>query len=212
MLSERETKVSREVAALFAKEGVPTDSQGRLGLTVDDPRIRVVNDDGTITFINAETGKPFTGENPRRQAAEWVEDWNAELAKNFAKAVEGRMEAERLAIEPRIRTLRFASTYEKLDERRRDMLDAIIEDYEVTDENGDTIGYDCDLDKALAQVNRQIERLGLESAEPAPDPSAPTGPETDMPAHGSGGASTEPRTITSLEDAFNYLNERDKTK
>lgn len=191
----------REVADAFIKQGA-RNVNGRLGATIDDPDICKKDRDGIPTFYNPETGRPFSGDNPRRQAMEWVKDYNENLADKF-NSVCAQREAEILKeAEPRIQTLRFQSTYEKLDPIRQGMLDDIIADYEVKDSDGDVIGYSCDLNRALDVVNRQIARIqGYAKSQPR----KPTGPAMDMrTSSGANTGSIEPSKINSLEEAMEY--------
>lgn len=170
-------------------------TDGKLGATINDPDIyRVDPNSGAATFYNPDTGRPFTGDNPRAQAKAWVEDYNDELRdtfNNIAAQQQARLEAE---MAPVVELLKFVPTYEGLDNTRQQMLDALIEDYEVLDEAGDVIGYSVDLNKALAQVNKQV--AALQASRPAP-----TGPAIDMPASGSGNANSG-KEFTSLAEAM----------
>ena len=190
-----------EVAEAFIKQGA-RNRNGKLGATIDDPDICKRDRDGVPTFYNPETGRPFTGDNPRRQAMEWVKDYNQDLADKF-NSVCAQREAEIMKeAEPRIQTLRFQSTYERLDPIRQGMLDDIISDYEVKDSDGDVIGYSCDLNRALDVVNRQIARIqGYAKSQPRPA----TGPALDMKtSSGANTGSIEPGKITSLAEAMEY--------
>lgn len=189
----------QEVADAFIRQGV-RNKDGRLGATIDDPDICKRDKDGVPTFYNPETGRPFTGDNPRRQAMEWIKDYNQELADKF-NSICAQREAEIMReAEPRIQTLRFQSTYEKLDPIRQGMLDDIISDYEVKDSDGDVIGYSCDLNRALDVVNRQIARIqGYAKSQPKPA----TGPAMDMKtSSGANTGITEPTKVNSLAEAM----------
>ena len=176
---------------------------GKLGASINDPDIYTKDEDGVPTYINPETGRPFTGDNPRAQAKQWVDDYNKELEQAFNKIAEQRVAELKKEKEPVIRTLKFAKTYEGLNDVQRDMLDSIIEDYEVKDKDGNAIGYSCDLDKALAQVNRQIAKIqargqSMRAAEPKPEP---TSPAVDMPQSTTSGENKPPE-FKSLADAM----------
>ena len=189
----------QEVADAFIRQGV-RNKDGRLGATIDDPDICKRDKDGVPTFYNPETGRPFTGDNPRRQAMEWIKDYNQELADKF-NSICAQREAEIMReAEPRIQTLRFQSTYEKLDPIRQGMLDDIISDYEVKDSDGDVIGYSCDLNRALDVVNRQIAHIqGYAKNQPKPA----TGPAMDMKtSSGANTGVTEPNKVNSLAEAM----------
>ena len=163
-------------------------TDGKLGATINDPDIyRVDPQTGAAQFYNPDTGRPFTGDNPRAQAKAWVDAYNEELREtfnNFAESHRAKLEQEAA---PVVELLKFMPTYKKLDPVRQQMLDALIEDYEVYDEKGETIGYSVDLNKALAQVNKQVAAIKKNSVPKAP----PTGPAVDMRSSGSGNTVTD---------------------
>ena len=155
----------------YVKQGV-RNQNGRLGATISDPDICKKDERGVTRYYNPDTGREFSGDNPRHQAQQWVEAYNQELQRQFN---EGCAQMEQKYYEeyaPAIRVLEFAPKYDRLDEVRRGMLDDLIEDYEVHDEHGDLIGYSCDLDKALGVVEKQIKRLSgiASSRKPAESP------------------------------------------
>lgn len=195
------SRAIKEVADFFISKG-ERNRDGKLGATIDDPDICKRDHNGVPTFYNPETGRPFTGDNPRRQAMEWVKDYNDQLAEKFNNICAQRESELMKEAEPRIQTLRFQSTYEKLDPIRQGMLDDIISDYEVKDSDGDVIGYSIDLNRALDVVNRQIARIqGYAKSQPKP----PTGPAMDMKtSSGANTGATEPPKIDSLEQAMEY--------
>jgi len=170
----------KDISDDFIERGV-RNHNGKLGATLDDDDICIRDDDGVPHFYNPETGQEFRGDNPRRQAQEWVDDYNRELARVFNEACKIHEDDLRKQVEPSLAVIRFAPKYDKLDDIRRGMLDNIIEDYEVTDNNGKVIGYSCDLDKALNMVDRQIKMIQdyAKTQQPAQKP-APTGPALDM--------------------------------
>lgn len=192
---EVEKQAIEDVAQAMKQSGkIRVTKAGKLGASIDDPDIYTKDEDGVPTYINPETGRPFTGDNPRAQAKQWVEDYNKELEQAFNKIAAQRVDELKKEKEPIVRTLKFAKTYKGLNDVQRDMLDSIIEDYEVKDKDGNAIGYSCDLDKALAQVNRQIEKLtnrgrALHPAETKP---APTSPAVDMPQSTTSGENKPP--------------------
>lgn len=178
---------------------------GKLGASINDPDIYTKDEDGVPTYINPETGRPFTGDNPRAQAKQWVDDYNAELEQAFNKIAKQRIDELKKEKEPIVRTLKFAETYKKLNDVQRDMLDSLIEDYEVKDEDGNAIGYSCDLDKALAQVNRQISKLTErgKALHPKQEKPAPTEPALDMP-QSTGSNENKPPQFKNLAEAMSW--------
>lgn len=206
-LTERiKSKAIRDVAAAYVKEGY-RNTNGKLGATINDPDICKRDSDGVPRFYNPDTGREFSGDNPRRQAQEWVDDYNRELADMFnqtcADYSEKLMEREGVGL----KVIEFAPKYEKLDPVRRAMFESIIEDYEVRDGDGDLIGYSCDLDKALAAVNRQVrtmqERFKSTVPQPQAQPQQPSGPALDMKSANHGSDAGRPE-FKSVAEAMEY--------
>lgn len=197
--------VSDVANAMKASGKIRVTRDGKLGASINDPDIYTKDEDGVPTYINPETGRPFTGDNPRAQAKQWVDDYNAELEQAFNKIAKQRIDELKKEKEPIVRTLKFAETYKKLNDVQRDMLDSLIEDYEVKDEDGNAIGYSCDLDKALAQVNRQISKLTErgKALRPKQEKPAPTEPALDMP-QSTGSSENKPPQFKSLAEAMSW--------
>lgn len=197
--------VSDVANAMKASGKIRVTRDGKLGASINDPDIYTKDEDGVPTYINPETGRPFTGDNPRAQAKQWVDDYNAELEQAFNKIAKQRIDELKKGNEPIVRTLKFAETYKKLNDVQRDMLDSLIEDYEVKDEDGNAIGYSCDLDKALAQVNRQIAKLTErgKALHPKQEKPAPTEPALDMP-QSTGSSENKPPQFKSLAEAMSW--------
>lgn len=203
--SVEDQAVSDVANAMKASGKIRVTRDGKLGASINDPDIYTKDEDGVPTYINPETGRPFTGDNPRAQAKQWVDDYNAELEQAFNKIAKQRIDELKKESEPIVRTLKFAETYKKLNDVQRDMLDSLIEDYEVKDEDGNAIGYSCDLDKALAQVNRQISKLTErgKALHPKQEKPAPTEPTLDMP-QSTGSSENKPPQFKSLAEAMSW--------
>lgn len=179
--SIRDRAVS-DMANEFIKRGI-RHTNGKLGATINDPDVCKRDEDGVPRFYNPETGQEFSGDNPRRQAQEWVDDYNKELANAFNQACENYTSKLLEDEQPQIEVMEFASTYAGLDPIRQQMFDAVIEDYEITDSSGNVIGYSCDLNTALGAVNRQvavIQEWGKANVPEQEDRDKPTGPALDM--------------------------------
>ena len=198
-----------DVANAYIKQGA-RNTNGRLGATINDPDVCKRDRDGVPRFYNPETGREFTGDNPRRQAQEWVDDYNRELSEAFNKTCQ---QYERQLMEReggRLAIIEFAPKYKALDPVRRSMLESIIEDYEVTDDDGNIVAYSCDLDKALAAVNRQVRVIQQRfSKQGAAAPAKPSGPALDTPSVGStgGGGDGKPQ-FKSIAEAMEWEQDR----
>lgn len=202
-----EERAIQETANLFVQKNIRHDAQGRLGATINDPDIYKKNEDGVPTFYNPDTGKPFTGDNPRAQARQWVQDYNEELKETFNKVVGQRMQQMQEQVKPVQELLEFAPKFQKLDPVRQRMMESIIEDYEIDDGNGNVIGYSCDLERVLAQVNKQIAAVRSTAGSTFEQPKPKTSPATDMKT-GSGAASTGKPQFKSMAEAMEWEQDR----
>lgn len=195
-----EQQTLRDVAQAYIGKGA-RNTNGRLGATINDADICKRDRDGVPRFYNPETGREFTGDNPRRQAQEWVDDYNRQLATQFNKTCRGY--AAKLMEEQGVglKVIEFAPKYEKLDPVRKAMFESIIEDYEIHDKDGDLVGYSCDLDKALAAVNRQVKTM--QSRFHKQEPAAPSGPVLDTKSTSAPGSDKMPE-FKSLAEAMEW--------
>jgi hypothetical protein len=200
-------RTMRDVVNAYIRQGA-RNVNGQLGATINDSDVCKRDEDGVPRFYNPETGREFTGDNPRRQAQEWVDDYNRELAEAFNRTCRDYEQKLLQQEGNKIAVVEFAPKYRQLDPMRRSMFDAVIEDYEVTDKNGDVVGYSCDLNKALAAVNRQvaaIQRQYSKTKQAAPQPvTPPSGPALDTPStSGSAQKSGKPQ-FKSIEEAMEW--------
>lgn len=205
MMADIRERTINDVVQAYIKQGA-RHVDGKLGATINDPDVCKRDRDGVPRFYNPETGREFTGDNPRRQAQEWVEDYNKELAAAFNRTCAEY--SKRLLDQEggRLAVIEFAPKYKALDPVRRSMFDSIIEDYEVEDGDGNVIGYSCDLDKALAAVNRQVSVIKSRFANQQTAPkAAPSGPVLDTPnsAGSKPGESNKPE-FKSLAEAMEW--------
>ncbi len=196
----------KDVAQEFIKRGI-RNRNGALGATIDDHDICKRDEDGVPHFYNPETGREFISDNPRRQAQEWVDDYNKELARVFNNACEQYEQHLKEESAPKLAVMKFAPKYEKLDDIRRGMFDNVIEDYEIKDNNGDVIGYSCDLDKALALVDRQIQMIQSYGKQRQQEQQAkqPTGPALDMKTSSGAVQTGDDTPPSSLAEAMERL-------
>lgn len=210
--TEIRERAINDIAKEFVKRGV-RNRNGALGATLDDPDICKRDEDGVPRFYNPETGREFTGDNPRRQAQEWVDDYNKELARVFNNACQQYEDQLKQDSAPRLAVMKFAPKYDKLDEIRRGMFDNVIEDYEIKDNNGNVIGYSCDLDKALALVDRQISMIqGYAKKHQGEQKPAPTGPALDMKTSSGAVPSGEQKPPSSLAEAMERIQDKELEK
>jgi len=194
------------IAKEFIKRGI-RNRNGVLGASLDDNDICKRDEDGVPHFYNPETGREFTGENPRRQAQEWCDDYNNELSRVFNNACQQYEDHLRKESAPKLAVMKFAPKYEKLDDIRKGMFDNVIQDYEITDNSGKVIGYSCDLDKALAMVDRQINMIQTYAKQHQQQQvdNKPTGPALDMKTSSGAVQTGSDNPPTSLAEAMERL-------
>lgn len=195
-----------DIGKMFRDQNVMHNERGQLGAYLEHPEIMKRDSNGIPTFYNPETGKPFTGDNPRAQARQWIEDYNKELVETFEQRVNERIQEYEKNAEPMLQTIRFAPKFEKLDKVRQVMVESIISDYEVHDSQGNLVGYSCNLDSVLEQVNRQISgiqsRLG--NVVPTKKEDEPSGPALDMKSSSTGVANGERPEFKSIAEAMEW--------
>ena len=206
LMQDIQDRTITDVAQAYIKQGA-RNTNGRLGATINDPDVCKRDRDGVPRFYNPDTGREFTGDNPRRQAQEWVDDYNKELADNFNRTCQQYSQRLLEQEQGKLAVIEFAPKYKALDPVRRAMLESIIEDYEVTDDNGDVIAYSCDLDKALAAVDRQvsvIKRRFAGQAQAAQTKPEPTGPVLDTPSTNGGTQDGKMPQFKSIAEAMEW--------
>lgn len=196
-----EDQTIKDVANAFIKKGA-RHANGRLGASINDSDICKRDRDGVPRFYNPDTGREFTGDNPRRQAQEWVNDYNRELAASYNKTCAEYGQKLLKEQGSGLQVIEFAPTYAKLDPVRKAMFESIIEDYEIKDNDGDLVGYSCDLNRALAAVNRQVKTMQARFKS-APRQAEPTGPALDM-KNSASQAPQGKREFKSIAEAMEY--------
>lgn len=196
-------RVIGEIADEFVKRNI-LNNNGKLGASLDNPLICKYDDDKMPHFYNPETGREFTGDNPRRQAQEWCEDYNREVAKAFNNACRQYEEQLMEQEEPSIRVLEFASKYDKLDPIRQRMFDNVVENYEIEDDDGNVIGYTCDLDMALSLVDKNVRTIQEYAMENKAKVNEKTGPELDMKNSSGAVQSTGKPEFKSVAEAMEW--------
>ena len=168
------------------------------------------DEDGTVTFENPDNPRqPFAS---RQEAQAWCDAINNDIDAEWRKtAAEKRNEILGQAM-PAMRLLQFAPTFNAMSPAEQDVFDTLIEPYAVTNDYGQTIGYNCDLEafagqarKIAAKYNAQVPQQQQQQQAAA----APTGPAVDMQASGSNSQPeneiTEPKD---LADAMRMLKKR----
>lgn len=207
-----------DIAAEFIKRGVRHDDRGRLGATIDDADVCKRDEDGVPHFYNPETGQEFRGDNPRRQAQEWVDDYNKELARVFNDACEAYEQTLMEDVAPQLAVRKFAPTYMKLDPITKMMFDNILEGHERYDKDGQVVGHNLapfgnSYDGVLSLVNKQIKSIQSYAKENGQvSKQQPTGPALDMKTSSGAIPSGDRPAPTSLAEAMERIQDMELEK
>lgn len=165
---------------------------------------------GRVTYMNPDDPtRPFSS---RMEAQQWIDSFNSQLRQEIqarARAVSRELSKQ---MAPARRLLAFAPTFDAMDARTREVFDDLIEGYEVRNQQGEVVGYSCDLNKAAERARRMAAKYGRgggASRTGASQSEART-PAEDLRSHGSASAkrkdpNREPRD---LNEAFEIMRER----
>lgn len=173
-------------------------------------------DDGRVVYRNPDDkSRPF---NNRMEAQQWVDSFNAQLSGDV------RREANKVKIQmakrlrPSIELMRFAPRFDSMSKGEQEILDDLIEDYEVRNREGKLIGYSCDLnkmaDKAIklaTKYNKPIkQKVGGSGKVKKSGPQK--SPALDARTHGTAAGSKGDREPQTLEEAMMRLKEINRRK
>lgn len=167
---------------------------------------------GRVIYHNPDDqSRPFSS---RMEAQQWIDSFNSQLnqeTKRRAKEIYREITKSTL---PTKRLLAFAPSYDAMDPDVRDVFEDLVEGYEITNNNGDVIGYSCDLEKARARAERMAAKYSRPRVQRAPAAKAKSGPQsgpaTDMRSHGTASTAKRDDEPKTLEDAFRILREQRK--
>ena len=170
---------------------------------------------GRVSFTNPDDpNRPFSS---RTEAQEWVNSINAQIDSEWKKLASQYQRQYLEEIMPAMRLLQFGPTYEKMSKGEQDIFDELIAPYEVTDGDGNVIGYSCDL-VAFGNVARNIyaktgaaQQQGQGAAQT--NQNIASGPALDATTSGSitssNGKSEEP---TNIQEAMIMLKSQKQDK
>lgn len=172
-------------------------------------------DDGRVVYRNPDDkSRPF---NNRMEAQQWVDSFNEQLRGDV------RREANKVKIQmakqlrPSIELMRFAPRFDSMSKGEQEILDDLIEDYEVRNREGKLIGYSCDLnkmaDKAIklaTKYNSSPRKAGGSGKVKKSGPQK--SPALDAKTHGTASGSKGDREPQTLEEAMMRLKEINRRK
>lgn len=156
---------------------------------------------GTVTFINPDNpNRPFES---RAEAQAFCEAFNKDVDMELRKAAIAERNKLMEQYRPSMELMEFAPKFDSFDKVKQDIIDDLIEPYEIRDNSGKIIGYRCNLDAAASQADKILARFPQAKPEEAA-PVKSSEPALDMKSHGAGGAGKgkEPKT---LEEAMRMV-------
>lgn len=167
---------------------------------------------GRVIYHNPDDqSRPFSS---RMEAQQWIDSFNSQLnqeTKRRAKEIYREISKSTL---PTKRLLAFAPAYDAMDPDVREVFEDLVEGYEITNGNGDVIGYSCDLEKAKVRAERMAAKHSRPRAQRAPAAKKKSGPQsgpaTDIRSHGTASTAKKNEEPETLEDAFRILREQRK--
>lgn len=166
---------------------------------------------GRVTYINPDDrSRPFSS---RMEAQQWIDSFNSQLRQEIqtrARTVSRELSKQ---MAPARRLLAFAPTFDAMDASTREVFDDLVEGYEVRNQQGEVVGYSCDLNRMAERARRMAEKYGRRGGGVAKARTAqpePRTPPEDLRSHGSASArrkdpNREPRD---LNEAFEIMRER----
>ena len=168
---------------------------------------------GRVTYINPDDrSRPFSS---RMEAQQWIDSFNSQLRQEIqtrARAVSRELSKQ---MAPARRLLAFAPTFDAMDAQTREVFDDLVEGFEVRNQQGDVVGYTCDLNRMAERARRMAEKYGRRrsgsgSVAGATRREEQRKPAEDLRSHGSAAArrkdpNREPRD---LNEAFEIMRER----
>lgn len=171
------------------------------------------DESGRVLFENPdEPDRPFTS---RAEAKEWINAFNEEIDEAWNKYAREYQYSFMKDIEPAMEMFQFGPEYEKMSKAEQDIFDEITNPYIITDEDGTSIGYSCDLNKmknVAVNICAKMNQSNLQGQGGAQNQQATTsGPALDATTSGSnsaqGNSSEEPKNI---QDAMRIINSQKK--
>lgn len=170
---------------------------------------------GRVTYINPDDlSRPFSS---RMEAQQWIDSFNSQLRQEIqtrARAVSRELSKQ---MAPARRLLAFAPTFDAMNEQTREVFDDLVEGFEVRNQQGDVVGYTCDLDRMAERARRMAEKYGRRGggsgrASGAIRREEQRKPAEDLRSHGSAAArrkdpNREPRDIN---EAWQIMREQRK--
>jgi len=165
---------------------------------------------GIVTYRNPDNrNRPFE---TRKEAQDYCDSINRDIEEEWKNVAREKQKKILNDVAPALRMLQFAPKFDKLDADTQEMFDTVIEPYEIRNRQGEIVGYSCDLDAALAQAKRIVNKVSSKrqpQAQAASQKAAAPVLDTPTGARPDGAGDKEP---TNLAEAMKMYNQMKKGK
>lgn len=162
------------------------------------------DDRGRAVYQNPDDpDRPFDN---RMEAQSWVDSINQQIQQEMVQVAQRNQETLLKANAPSIRLLQFYPTYRSMDPVQREVLDDLIEDYEIK-KNDKVVGYSCDLDRMARTAARMAKRRQDSKPRRGRPKKRDDGPSLDMRTKNSSTRKKERKEPRNLSEAMQMYNE-----
>ena len=174
--------------------------------------------DGRVTFKNPDDpNRPF---NSRYEAQQFVDSINKQINSRYQKELRAQQQQILQSMGPQFALIEFAPVYTAMSQAEKDVFDDLISPYAITDNSGNVIGFNVNLQAAGQTAKAIVQRFNTRKAAAAPAQQAQqpqqqkkqnqaSTPALDMPSSTGTSDDDEPKT---LEEAFAKLGKIKKGK
>ena len=165
---------------------------------------------GRVVFRNPDDpDRPFSS---RFEAQQFCDSINKQINTRFQQEVRKAQQQAVQSMAPQFALLEYAPTYQAMSKDEKEIFDMLIDPYAIADDNGNVIGFNCNLQAMGNQAKMFAQKFGSKqpasaqgAAAPAQKKNKPTTPALDIPSGASGaGEDDEPKTMA---EAFAKINE-----
>lgn len=165
------------------------------------------DEQGRVSFVNPENGAEFRD---RVEAQQWIDVMNKQIQQEFNNQV-GLAERQYMqAAEPAMRLLQFAPVYDQMKPKTQEVFDQLIEPYGITNNQGQVIGFSCDLGKMASQAIQLTRKFGGDAPQQNVQQARQQATQPAMDMKTGGGQPANDKEPTTLEEAWRMMNANKK--
>lgn len=203
-------QAERDVKAQFAKDK-------KRHITAMD--LRQVDDNGNVSYYNPDNpNQPFRDNqyrNAQSQAREWADNYNARVDADYRESLNKRMNELAQTVQPTMEFMKFSNeVLPYLNEAEIECLDMLVERYEIKDNQGNVLGYKCNLYQEAALARKMAAQYAprQQAAQATQQQAAPaTQPAVDMnTASSSANTAQTPKEPRNINEAMRMVNAKYK--